>query len=230
MSSEGLIEDRCKTTPNKPRKGINMNQRILMRIDFQNDFVHPQGELSISDINLIEKHQKFADSLQTGMVDIIIDSYDTHFLQTYNNTLEAKNFPPHCIFGSWGWQSAAPLKNNIETVNIFKSTTNIWNEKNTYQILAQDWNNKDVYLCGVLSEICVYQAMKGLLKRGANVIIIEDLCKGINAQVSDILEHLDFQNLKENGQLKSITSAQFFRSQLLNKKIEHNLVYTEKGF
>ena len=72
--------------------------------------------------------------------------------------------------------------------------------------------------------------MKGLLKRGANVIIIEDLCKGINAQVSDILEHPDFQDVKENGQLKSITSAQFFRSQLLNKKIEHNLVYTEKGF
>ena len=42
--------------------------------------------------------------------------------------------------------------------------------------------------------------MKGLLKRGANVIIIEDLCKGINAQVSDILEHPDFQDVKENGQ------------------------------
>ena len=204
-----------------------MNKRILMRIDFQNDFVHPQGDLTISDIDLIERHQKFANSLQSDMVDLIIDSYDTHFSHTYKNTIESDKFPPHCIFGSWGWQSAAPLKNNIEIINIFKSTTNIWNEKNTYQILDQDWNNKEVYLCGVLSEVCVYQAMKGLLKRGANVIIIEDLCKGINAQVSDILEHQDFQDVKENGQLKSITSAQFFRSNLLNKKIEHNLVYRQ---
>ncbi len=204
-----------------------MNKRILMRIDFQNDFVHPQGDLTISDVDLIERHQKFANSLQSDMIDLIIDSYDTHFSQTYKNTIESEKFPPHCIFGSWGWQSAAPLKNNIETINIFKSTTNIWNEKNTYQILDQDWNNKEVYLCGVLSEVCVYQAMKGLLKRGANVIIIEDLCKGIKAQVSDILEHQDFQNVKENGQLKSITSSQFFRSNLLNKKIDHNLVYRQ---
>ena len=71
--------------------------------------------------------------------------------------------------------------------------------------------------------------MKGLLKRGANVIIIEDLCKGINAQVRDILEHPDFQAVKESGQLKSITMAQFFRTHLLDKKIEHNLVYKQRG-
>ncbi|MBQ7303558.1 MAG: cysteine hydrolase family protein [Alphaproteobacteria bacterium] len=206
-----------------------MNKNILMRIDFQNDFVHPQGDLTISDTDLIKKHQKFANSLQSGMVDLIIDSYDTHFKETYNNTIESKNFPIHCVFGSWGWQSAAPLKDNIEKIDIFKSTTNIWNEKNTYEILSQDFTNKNVYLCGVLSEVCVYQAMKGLLKRGANVIIIEDLCKGINAQVRDILEHSDFQAVKESGQLKSITMAQFFRTHILDKKIEHNLVYKQRG-
>ena len=206
-----------------------MNNRILMRIDFQNDFVHPQGKLTISDVDLIDNHQKFANSLQTGMFDYIIDSYDTHFQETYPSTIEANSFPIHCAFGSWGWQTAAPLKDNIKTINIYKSTTNIWNEKNTYEVLAQDWHNKNVYLCGVLSEICVFQAMKGLLKRGANVIIIEDLCKGINAQISDILEHPDWQENIKNGQLKSITSAQFFRSALLDKKIEHNLVYRQQG-
>lgn len=205
-----------------------MKERILMRIDFQNDFVHPQGKLTISDTDLIDNHQKFANSLQKEMFDQIIDSYDTHFQETYDNTLEAKNFPPHCIFGSWGWHSAAPFKENIETVKIFKSTTNIWNEKNAYKVLSQDWQNKDVYLCGVLSEICVYQAMKGLLKRDANVIVIDDLCKGLNAQISDILQHPDFQPFVESGKLKSITSAQFFRQSLLEKKIEHNLVH-QKG-
>ena len=206
-----------------------MKKRILMRIDFQNDFVHPQGDLTIADTDLIDRHQQFVKSLQSDMIDVIVDSYDTHFSQTYKNSIEAEKFPLHCVFGSWGWQSAAPLKNNIETINIFKSTTNIWNEKNNYKILNEDWHNKDVYLCGVLSDVCVYQAMKGLLKRGATVILIEDLCKGIDAQISDILEHPDFQEVKNSGQLKSITSAQFFRSALLDKKIEHNLVYKAQG-
>ena len=35
-----------------------MNKRILVRIDFQNDFVAPDGLLSINDCDLIEKHKE----------------------------------------------------------------------------------------------------------------------------------------------------------------------------
>ena len=70
-----------------------MNKRILFRIDFQNDFVHPEGKLTISDEKLIDRHQKFANSLFKNSFDKIIDSYDTHFEETYKDTMEAKNFP-----------------------------------------------------------------------------------------------------------------------------------------
>ena len=40
-----------------------MKKRILMRVDFQNDFVHPHGSLTINNPQLIEKHQQFADNL-----------------------------------------------------------------------------------------------------------------------------------------------------------------------
>ena len=108
---------------------------------------------------------------------------------------------------------------------IFKSTTNIWNEENTYQVLADINKQKtDVYLCGVLSDVCVVQAMDGFLKKGANVIIIEDLCKGLNQEITEILENPNYRPFIENGRLKSITTQQFFRKELLQKKIEHNLV------
>lgn len=202
-----------------------MTNRILMRIDLQNDFVHPHGKLTINAPELIARHQKFADNLQSCMFNKIIDSYDTHFEQTYLQTLEAKNFPPHCIYNSWGWHSAAPLKDNIHTVSIFKSTTNIWNEKNAYDILNGDWQEKEVYLCGVLSDICVRQAMNGLLKRGAKVALFEDLCQGLERQIPEIISDEIYRPYIHSGQLRSLTTAQFFRSALLDKKIGHNLVH-----
>lgn len=206
-----------------------MNNRILMRIDFQNDFVHPQGNLTIDNQPLIDKHQKFAQGLFVESFDKIIDSYDTHFNETYNNTLESQSYPIHCVYGTWGWEQAAPFKEGLPVIDIYKSTTNIWNEAKNYQILNDSWQGKEVYLCGVLSDVCVIQAMNGLLKRGAKVVIIEDLCQGAQMQINDIIQQDVYKPFLEQRKLKSITTAQFHRSQLLDKKIQYNLVNRIKG-
>ncbi len=200
-----------------------------MRIDFQNDFVHPHGALSIEAPELIEKQQKFADGLFQGSFDKIIDTYDTHFQETYGQTAEAMNYPLHCVFGSWGWQQAAPFKHELNVTKMYKSTTNIWNEARQYRDLAANWHDKEVYLCGVLSDVCVQQAMNGLLKKGANVVILEDLCQGLNRQIGDILQDEPYRPFIESGRLRSINSAQFFRKKLIEKKIEHNLVNRTLG-
>ncbi len=201
-----------------------MNNKILVRIDFQNDFVHPHGLLSISDTDLIDRHQKFADSLFKDSFDKIIDSYDTHFNETYPSTLEAQSYGIHCVYGTWGWQQAAPFKKELNVTPVYKSTTNIWNDVRTYKDLSDDWSGKNVYLCGVLSDVCVVQALNGFLKKGANVIVIEDLCKGLNQEITDIMQNDVYQPFIQEGRLKSITSKQFFRASLLDKKIEHNMV------
>ena len=36
-----------------------MKKRILVRVDFQNDFVDPDGKLTINDVALINRHQRF---------------------------------------------------------------------------------------------------------------------------------------------------------------------------
>ena len=202
---------------------------ILMRIDFQNDFVHPHGALSVHNSELIEKHQQFADGLFKDSFDEISEPYATHFDETYPQTIEAKSFPKHCVFGTWGWQQAAPFKPELEVTKLYKSTTNLWNEVYQYQKLAENWNDKTVYLCGLLSDICVQQAMNGLLKKGANVIVLEDLCQGANKQIGDILQEEAYQPFIEAGKLKSITTAQFFRKSLNNKKIAYNLVHRDLG-
>ncbi len=65
MREECLIE---------PISQGEMNNRILVRIDFQNDFIHPNGSLSINNPDLIEKNQQFNNSLQKGMFAEIIDA------------------------------------------------------------------------------------------------------------------------------------------------------------
>ena len=74
-----------------------MNERILMRVDFQNDFVDPEGKLTLSDTDLINRQQHFCNSLQKGMFNQIIDVADTHFEETYKATKEAEAYPLHSI-------------------------------------------------------------------------------------------------------------------------------------
>ena len=178
-----------------------MNNRILVRIDFQNDFIHPNGSLSINNLDLIEKNQQFNNSLQKGMFAEIIDAADTHFAETYFNTKEAESFGLHTVYGTWGWNKAAEFKDNIPVTNIFKSSTNIWNEEKYYPILQQNWQGKDVYLCGLLSDVCVEQAFAGFLKRGANVTLFDDLCQGVQKQLPEIINNDKYAEYVENGQL-----------------------------
>ncbi len=206
-----------------------MNKRILMRIDFQNDFVHPYGALTLSNPELIGRQQKFANSLFLKSFDKIIDTYDTHFAETYANTKEAQSFPPHCIFASWGWQSAAPFNPELKVQKMYKSTTNIWNEANNYQDLSDDWRGKELFLCGVLSDVCVEQAMSGALKRGAKVVLLTDLCQGQNRQINDIMQEEKYRPWVEQKKLSAITTAQFFQQILNNKKILYTRFNQARG-
>lgn len=195
-----------------------MNERILMRVDFQNDFVDPEGKLTLNNLDLIYKHQHFCESLHCGMFAQIVDVADTHFEETYGATKEAETYPPHALYYSWGWHKAVDFKENIPLINLYKSTTNIWNEERNYALLQQDWKGKNVYLCGVLSDVCVRQAMDGFLKRGAKVSVLEDLCMGAQKQMSEIVSEPQYNQVREERQLRLITSAQFFREAIAERK------------
>lgn len=116
------------------------------------------------------------------------------------------------------------MKDNIPVRTFFKSTTNLWNEVNQYVLLQQDLRDKEVYLCGLLSDICVQQGMDGFLRRGAKVTVLEDLCQGAVRQIPEIISEPKYGRLLEEGRLRHITGAQFFRSILLEKKLNYNLV------
>lgn len=206
-----------------------MKKRIFVLVDFQNDFVQPNGVLTINNPKLIERVQKFANNLQQGMFDEIIITADTHFKETYHQTPESDSFPIHCVYGTKGWEQAVQFKDNIPVSTLYKSTTNLWNEFASYKLLQQNWKGTEVYMAGVLSDICVQQGMEGFLKCGAKVTLFEDLTQGLNRQTPEVVSEPKYKNAVELGGLKSMTTAQFFRRIINEKKCALNLVNNDKG-
>lgn len=206
-----------------------MSKKYFVLVDFQNDFVHEQGALSVKNPQLIQRVQKFLNNLQQGMFEQMIVTADNHFAETYAFTEEARHYPPHCIHGSRGWHLAVTPKKNIPLQILYKGTTDMWQEAYAYPVLQQDWKGSEVYLGGVLSDVCVKQAMDGFLSRGAKVTLLEDLCQSAEKQVPEIVSDAQYRGAVQNGALRHITAAQFFRSELLSKKIMINTVYNQKG-
>lgn len=207
-----------------------MKKRVFVLVDFQNDFVQPDGALTINNPDLINRVQKFTDNLQKGMFEEIVLTADNHFNETYPLTPEAKNYPPHCIHGTEGWKLAVNLKRNIPVGILYKSSTDMWNEAPNYSMLQQKWADKDVYLAGVLTDVCVKQAMDGFLKREASVTLFNDLTQGLSMQTEELLQQPEYAEAVENGQLRQINSSQFFRRMLWEKKQFHNRVISNREF
>lgn len=85
------------------QKAANV-KRILVVVDYQNDFVdggvfgHIEPAIAIEDAlyNVIKKYQ--------DNDDIVIYTQDTHPADTYPYTREGQFNPPHCIPGTYGWE------------------------------------------------------------------------------------------------------------------------------
>lgn len=204
---------------------MNKNlENIFMLIDFQKDFVEKDGKLTCDNAPLIARVRDFVGQIKQGMFDEAVFTIDTHFAESYKHTNEAKDFPPHCIYGTDGCAIAVPLDNieqqGIDIININKNTTNLWGELHQYAYLAEkDWSKAVVYLSGVLTEICVKQAMDGLLNRGAKVVLMDDLIGGLKIGAKELSAQPEYAEYVKSGKLSLTTSAAFlsqFQKQRMN--------------
>lgn len=192
-----------------------MNNKIFFLIDFQNDFIQPQGLLSINNPQLINRMQSFVNSLTDNCFDSIIATMDTHFKATWDSTSESKDFPLHCEYGTKGWELAINIKDTLPVKILYKSTVNIWKETFQYDCLNQDFTNKDVYLAGLVTEICVKNALDGLLARNyKSVILFDDLTGGLKQTAKELCQSNEYKPYIENKQLFVANSYDFIKTAL----------------
>lgn len=168
-----------------------MKSRLLHIVDMQNDFVLANGKLPVTGAeSLIKPVNEF---LRNVKFDKTIATFDTHYRATYNNTSEARDFPPHCLYGTNGWKLAIQLD---KYDRVLKNVYDVWADQRAIQkaLTGFDPKSTDVYVMGVASDFCVKYAIWGYLQRGYSVFVLQDLCRGINEQIDDVVK--EFNNPK----------------------------------
>jgi len=126
------------------------NDKLLIIVDVQSDFLMPDGKLTIKN-GCNEEYRKVIGDFAKKFDGRIICTYDTH----NPDDCEFKTFPEHCIIGTEGHDLIPELK-GIVHIPIYKksySGTVVWSR------LIQEFPNiaeKEIYITGVVCSICLH--------------------------------------------------------------------------
>jgi len=168
---------------------------VFFDIDSQRDFLYPAGALYVPGaeriVSAIARLNRFAAA--HGIP--VVSTTDAH----QENDPEFALWPPHCIAGTWGQHKAEAtlLDGRIVIPNrdcalalegapqiiIEKQTVDVFAAPNLGRVVARlDADRYVVY--GVVTEICVLYAVRGLLKTGKPVTVVTDAVETLNAEDS----------------------------------------------
>ena len=153
-------------------------KKLLVVVDMQNDFIDGVlGSQQAKDIvdKVVEKIQEWDGP--------VIATMDTHYEDTYNDTVESKSIPIHCIFGTGGWHFNKDIqKALLEHEN---SDTLMKIDRFGSPSLPQIVVNRSidyVEFVGVCTDICVIS--NALMLRSINprmdISVDSSCCAGIN--------------------------------------------------
>ena len=159
---------------------------IFWDVDTQVDFMLPGGKLYIPGaetiIPTLAKLTRWAASHQV----LVIADVDAH----QPDEEEFSLYPPHCLVGTPGQkkipetmlspqfiipnrQAALPEFDRYRQIVIEKQTIDVFTNPNIEALLAR-LGRPEMVLYGVVTEICVAAATRGLLDRGYRVTVVED--------------------------------------------------------
>ncbi|HLK48132.1 MAG TPA: isochorismatase family cysteine hydrolase [Bryobacteraceae bacterium] len=165
---------------------------VFVDVDTQLDFLYPAGALYVPGaeriIPAIVRLNRYAAA--HGMA--VVSTADAHA----ENDPEFARWPPHCIAGTWGQQKAAATllekrivipNRNCETalagadqIIIEKQSVDVFQAPNLSRIL-QILNGDRYVVYGVVTEICVASAARGLLALRKPVTVVADAIGELHA-------------------------------------------------
>lgn len=197
---------------------MDLSNWLFWNVDTQKDFINPDGKLYVKGAEKLKQNWKQLTQLANKNSIRVINTADHHF---YNSAELDESpdfintFPEHCISGTEGAEF-------IDETNPKEPATFNWDkeylitqelfDRNKYRnyIIRKDafdvfsgnqWTNtildminpKTVVVYGVTTNVCVDYAVKGLLKKVKNIIVIEDAIKEL-PNIS-----LPFKNWEKRG-------------------------------
>jgi nicotinamidase/pyrazinamidase len=168
-------------------------QTVYLDIDTQLDFLYPAGALYVPGaeriVPTIARLNRFAAS--QGIP--VISTTDAHT----EDDPEFRVWPHHCVAGAWGQRKPettllarrAVIPNrecdlgdlaSAQQIVVEKQTVDAFRSANLGRVL-EALNAERYVVYGVVTEICVYYAVRGLLETGRPVIVVSDAVQSLSA-------------------------------------------------
>jgi nicotinamidase/pyrazinamidase len=184
------------------------SRRALIVIDVQIDFC-PGGNLAIND------GDKIVPAINSIMdkFDLVVSTQDWHpqshisfasnhkgknvYDQIYTNGITQTLWPNHCVQGTSGADFHKDINSNKFNCVIRKGVNPdidsysafLENDKKTETGLHGYLNAlkvKDIFLCGLATDYCVYYSAMDAVKYGFNTTLLLNACRGINVPEGSI--------------------------------------------
>jgi nicotinamidase-related amidase len=161
-----------------------MNKKILVVVDFQNDFI--DGSLGTKEAQAIVPNveQKLNEAVDND--DIIIFTRDTHYYN-YGDTQEGRLLPvEHCIKETEGWDLHAVCKDVIKKHNTYIIDKTTFGTTCFYDTIESILNIEDldndfeIEIIGLCTDICVVTnalILKTLYPENT-IRVLSDCCAG----------------------------------------------------
>ena len=173
---------------------------VFFDVDTQLDFLYPAGALYVPRaegiVPAIERLNRYAAA--HGIP--VLSTADAHA----EDDPEFAAWPPHCIAGTWGQHKAAATLldkcvtipnrecefslEGAEQIVVEKQSVDVFTARNLPRILQALGADRFV-VYGVVTEICVRSAVRGLLATGKPVVVVADAIKELRAE--DAAQTLD---------------------------------------
>lgn len=181
---------------------MNISDCIFWNVDTQFDFVSPDGKLYVTGAELLKPNWKILTQLADRKLITVVNTADWH----YSNSSELsstpdfiKTFPEHCMVKTTGaeyieetypenpliidWETEISM--NVELIKsnkfrnyiIRKDAFDVFKGNPFTEQLLNLLSPKTVIVYGVSTNVCVNDAVVGLVQRGKYVIVIEDAIK-----------------------------------------------------
>ncbi|HEX8926845.1 MAG TPA: isochorismatase family protein [Terriglobales bacterium] len=166
---------------------------LLWDVDTQVDFLLPGGRLYVPGAEAIMPNLARLTQLARDQRLTLISSADAHQL----GDPELQTYPPHCIAGTPGQEKIPetllpnryvvpnravelPSMKDFQQIVIEKQQFDVFTNPNTDKLLKQFDPAMPILMYGVVTEICVAAAARGLLQRGHKLTLVSDAIRELD--------------------------------------------------
>jgi len=171
-----------------------MSNLLFWDVDTQIDFMYPEGKLYVPGAEQIIPNIQQLNTFAAESGIPIVSSTDAHL----QSDPEFSQYPPHCLVGTTGQQKVSDtllprryivpnrkveLPEDIgsyQQIIIEKQDVDVFTNPNIDALLAM-LGKQEIILYGVVTEICVDRAARGLIKRGYRVHLVADAVQHVDS-------------------------------------------------